>query len=110
VEIPEKGTADTPENARVRFLQRLKELHPLAQRRLAEVQARYKAGFDRSEREKNKELQAGSCVYLRREVHDTGTNPKLYQQVDGPYRVFETDGRTFVLQQEKNKHEIRQIA
>jgi Chromo (CHRromatin Organisation MOdifier) domain len=49
-------------------------------------------------REKNKELQAGSWVHLRREVHDTGTNPKLEQQVDGPYRVVETDGRTFVIQ------------
>jgi hypothetical protein len=98
VETPEKGTADTPENARVRFLQRLKELHPLAQRRLAEAQARYKAGFDRSVREMNKELPAGSWVYIRREVHETGKNPKLDQQVDDPYRVVETDGRTFVLQ------------
>jgi hypothetical protein len=77
VETPENGTADTPENARFRFLQRLKELHPLAQRRLAEAQARYKSGLDRSIREKNKELKAGSWVYLRREVHDPGTNPKL---------------------------------
>jgi hypothetical protein len=29
VETPEKGTADIPENARVRILQLLKELHPL---------------------------------------------------------------------------------
>jgi hypothetical protein len=99
VETPEKGTADTPENARVRFLQRLKELYPKAQRRLAEAQARYKAGLERSIREKNKELQAGSWVYLRREVHDPGTNPKLDQQVDGTFRVVETDGRNFVLRQ-----------
>jgi hypothetical protein len=38
VETPEKGTADTPENARVRFRQRLKELHPLAQRRPSQIQ------------------------------------------------------------------------
>ena len=106
METPKKGTANTPENSRVRFLQRLKELHPLAQRRLAEAQARYKAGFDRSVREKNKELQVGSWVYLRREVHATGTNPKLDQQVDGPYRVVETDGRTFVLQQGEERARV----
>jgi Chromo (CHRromatin Organisation MOdifier) domain len=34
---------------------------------------------------------------VRREVHETGTNPKLDDQVDGPYKVVQTDGRTFVL-------------
>ena len=36
-------------------------------------------------------------MFVRREVHETGTNPKLNEQVDGPYKVLQTDGRTFLL-------------
>ena len=97
VEIPRKREADTPENFRLRFLHRLKELLPLARSRLAESQARYKAGFDKGIREKNKDVSEGSWVFVRREVHETGTNPKLDEQVDGPYKVLQTDGRTFLL-------------
>jgi transposase InsO family protein len=97
VEIPEPGTGDTPETAKLRFLKRLKELHPLAQRRLAEAQLRYKRNYDRTVRLKNKELQIGSWVFVRKEVHDTGVNPKLDEQTDGPYRVLETDGQTLLL-------------
>jgi hypothetical protein len=59
VESSETFSESTPENVRLHFLHRLKELQPLAQRRLAEAQARYKAALDRSVREKNKELQPG---------------------------------------------------
>ena len=70
---------------------------PLAQTRLAEAQAQYKKNFDRSIKEKNKEVLVGSWVYLRRVVHEAGRNPKLDDPVDGPYRVVETDGRVFKL-------------
>ena len=70
---------------------------PLAQTRLSEAQAQYMRNFDRSIKEKNKEVLAGSWVYLRREVHEAGRNPKLDDPVDGPYRVVETDGRVFKL-------------
>jgi hypothetical protein len=60
VECPEPGTADTPETAKVRFLKRLEEIYPAAQRRLADAQARYKENYDRSVREKNKDVQIGS--------------------------------------------------
>jgi hypothetical protein len=36
-------------------------------------------------------------IYLRRKVHEVGRNPKLYDQVDGSYRVIDTDGRVFKL-------------
>jgi hypothetical protein len=36
---------------------------------------------------------SGSYVYLRREVHEAGRNPKLDYQVDGPYQMIETNGR-----------------
>jgi hypothetical protein len=97
VETPEKGTPDTPETAKLRFLHLLAELFPLATRRLAESQARYKRWFDRGVRDKNKEVRAGAWVFLRKELHQVGVNPKLDEQVEGPYLVIATDGRTFLL-------------
>jgi hypothetical protein len=88
---------DTPASAKLRFITRVKELVPLAQTRLAEAQAQYKKNFDRSIKEKNKGVLPGSWVYLRREVHEAGRNPKLDDQVDGPYKVIATDGRVFKL-------------
>jgi hypothetical protein len=62
---------------------------------LAESQAQYKKNFDRSIKEKNKEVLSGSWVYLRREVHEAGRNPKLPDKVDGPYEVIAMDVRVF---------------
>jgi transposase InsO family protein len=98
VEYPDPGIEGTPDTAKLRFLKRIKELRPLALRRLAEAQARYKRNYDRTIREKNNELGVGSWVYVRRETHDTGINPKLDEQVDGPYQVLNNDGHTFLLQ------------
>jgi hypothetical protein len=88
---------DTPASANLRFITRVEELFPLAHTRLAEAQAQYKRNFDRSIKEKNKEVLSGSWVYIRREVHESGRNPKLDDQVDGPYQVIETDGSVFKL-------------
>ena len=62
-----------------------------------ESQARYKAGFDDGVLKKNNDVTEGSWVLGTREVHEAGTNPKLDDQVDGPYKVVQTDGRTFLL-------------
>ena len=48
-------------------------------------------------KEKNNNVRRDSSVYLRREVHEVGRNPKLDDQVDGRYRVVKTDGRDFKL-------------
>jgi hypothetical protein len=93
----EAEAQDTPASVKLRFLTRVKELVPLAQKRLPEAQAQYKRNFDRSLKEKNNDVLSGSWVYLRREVHEAGRNPKLDDQVDGPYQVIETDGRVFKL-------------
>jgi hypothetical protein len=98
MECPEPGTEDTVDSAKVRFLQRLRELTPYAQQQLAASQERYKRNYDRTVRTKNKEIRVGSWVYVRKETHPAGVNPKLDDQVDGPYQVLETDGHTFVLQ------------
>mgnify|MGYP003561719933 FL=1 len=97
VENAPTGIEDAPTSAKLRFLAKIRELIPLAQQRLAESQARYKKNFDRSVKEKNKNVRRDSWVYLRREVHEVGRNPKLDDQVDGPFRVVETDGRVFKL-------------
>jgi hypothetical protein len=93
----EAEVQNTTASAKLRFITRVKELVPLAQTRLAEAQAQYKKNFDRSIKENNKGLLSGSWVYLRREVHEAGRNPKLDDQVDGPYKVIATDGRVFKL-------------
>jgi hypothetical protein len=61
-------------------------------------QARYKNNYDRTIREKNKELDVGSWVFVRREVHVVGVNPKLYDQADGPFRVLGPDVHVEILQ------------
>jgi Chromo (CHRromatin Organisation MOdifier) domain len=48
-------------------------------------------------KENYKDVLPNSWVYLRREVHEVGRNPKLDEQVYGPYRIVETDGRVFKL-------------
>jgi hypothetical protein len=77
----EAEVQDTPASVKLRFITVVKKLVPLAQTRLAEAQAQYKRNFDRSIKEKNKEVLSGSWVYLRREVHEAGRNPKLNDQV-----------------------------
>jgi hypothetical protein len=37
-------------------------------------------------------------VFVRREVHDTGVNPKLDDQADGPLRVLRSDCHVVILQ------------
>ena len=110
VETSSRGDVESPANVRIRFLRRLGELMPLAQRRLAEAQARYKAGFYRSVREKNKEISAGEWVFLRKEVQETGFSLKLASPVEGPYRVVHTDGQTFSLRMETKTYESHRIA
>jgi hypothetical protein len=97
VESAHTGIEDTPTSSKLRFLGRIRELVHLAQQRLAESQARYKRNSDRSVKEKNKDVLPNSWVYHRREVHEVGRNPKLDDQVDGSYRVIETDGLVFKL-------------
>jgi hypothetical protein len=87
----EAEVQDTPASSKLRFITQVKELVPLAQTSLSEAQAQYKRSFDRSIKEKNKEVLSRSWVYFRRKVQEAGRNPKLDDQVDGPYQVIETD-------------------
>jgi hypothetical protein len=97
VETPESGNEDTPETVKLRFLQKLRELVLLARERLAEAQGRYKRNYDRTVRPKNDCIPKDAWVYVRKEVHAAGTNPKLYEQVEGPFQVALNDGNTLLL-------------
>jgi hypothetical protein len=82
---------------KLRFLQQLRELMPLARERLAEAQGRYKRNYDRTVRPKNDRIPKDSWVYVRKEVQVAGTNPKMDDQVDGPFQVALNDGHTMIL-------------
>ena len=96
-EIPEVGNDDSPTTVKLRFLSQLKELLPNARQQLASAQQRYKLGYDRLVRPKNNALTDGSLVYTRKEVHDTGVNPKFDEQTEGPFRVISNDEHTLLL-------------
>jgi hypothetical protein len=58
VEQPIWNAAEVPEEEKRIYVQRLKELVPLAKDRLLEAQQRYKENFDRHTRVANQELCA----------------------------------------------------
>jgi hypothetical protein len=97
VETRESGNEDTPETVKLIFLQQFRELMPLTRERLAEAQGRYKRNYDRTVRPKNDGIPKYSWVYVRKEVHAAGTNPKLDDQVQGPFQVALNDGHTLLL-------------
>jgi hypothetical protein len=82
---------------KLRFLQQLRDLMPLARERLAEAQGRYKRNFDCTVRPKNDGIPKDSWVYVRKEVQAAGTNPKLDDQVEGPFQAALNDGHTLIL-------------
>jgi hypothetical protein len=69
----------------------------MARRRLAVAQDRYKRIYDRLVPPNNSSLLDGSHFYVRREVHEPNVNPKLDQQVDGPYENVFNDEHTRLL-------------
>jgi Chromo (CHRromatin Organisation MOdifier) domain/Integrase core domain/Integrase zinc binding domain len=99
VESPDPDQLESPTTTKLKFLQTIREIYPLARERLAQAQARYKENFYRSVRENNKMLKAGDWIYMRKEVHDTNVNPKLDAPADGPCEVLKMDGHTLVIRQ-----------
>jgi hypothetical protein len=86
-----------PETVKLRFLQQLRDLMPLARERLAEAQGRYKRNYDRTVRPNNDGIPKDSWVYVRKEIHAAGTNPKLDDQVEGQFQVALNDRQTLIL-------------
>jgi hypothetical protein len=97
VEVPESGNGDTPETVKLMFLQQLLEPMLLVRERLAEVQGRYKRNYDRTVRPKNDDIPKDAWVYVSKGVHAAGTNPKLDEQVEGPFNVSLKDFNTLLL-------------
>jgi hypothetical protein len=82
---------------KLRFLQQLRDLMPLARERLAEAQGSYKRNYDRTVRPKNDIFPKDSWVYVCMEVHTAGANPKLDDQVEGLFQVALNDGHKLIL-------------
>ena len=97
MESPIGSAAALPEDEKRRFVERLKELVPLANDRLLESQRRYKENFDSHTRVANQKISPESWVFLRREVADPNGSSKLDELADGPYRVVKSEGHTLVL-------------
>jgi Integrase core domain/Integrase zinc binding domain len=97
MESPIGNAAEFPEGEKRRFVERLKELVPLAKDRLLESQRLYKENFDLHTRVANEKISPESWVFLRREVADPNGSSKLDELTDGPYRVVKSEGHTLVL-------------
>jgi hypothetical protein len=69
----------------------------MAAERLRMAQQRYKRNYDAHVRPKNQGIPEGGWVYVRKEVYDAGVNPKLLDQVDGPFQVADKDDHTMLL-------------
>jgi hypothetical protein len=82
---------DTLDTVKLRFLQQLRDLIHLARDRLAEAQGRYKRNNERTVRPYNDGIPKDAWVYVRKEVHAAGTNPKRDDQVEGPFQVALND-------------------
>jgi hypothetical protein len=67
VEAPESGSEDLPDTVKLRFLQQLRDLMPLARERLAEAQGRCKRNYDRTVLPKNDSISKDAWVYVRKE-------------------------------------------
>jgi hypothetical protein len=93
------------ETEKLQFLNRLGELKALAAQQLRLAQERYKRNYDAHVRPKNLQISPGGWVYVRRELHEAGVNPKLLDQVDGPYEVVSNHDHTLLLQ--KGPHLVR---
>jgi hypothetical protein len=102
VESPEPGSDNSPSTVKLKFLEQLKGLLPIASRRLADAQDRYKRNDDRRVRPKNSSLSEGSRVFVQQETQKPNLNPKLDQQVDGPYEVNYNDEQFLLLRMGEN--------
>jgi Chromo (CHRromatin Organisation MOdifier) domain len=85
------------ETEKLRFLQRLRAMRPLAAQQLRLAQERCKRNYDAHIRPKNKGIPEGDWVYVRKEVYDAGVNPKLLDQVEVPFQVVDNDDHTLLL-------------
>lgn len=97
LEQPLGISSASPEEEKRRFVNRLKELVPLAKERLLDAQRRYKENFDRGARIANPRHCQDSWVFLKREATNPEGSSKLDELADGPFRVIKSEGHTIVI-------------
>jgi Integrase core domain len=97
LEQPLGISSASPEEEKRRFVNRLKELVPLAKERLLDAQRRYKENFDRGARISSHRHCHDSWVFLKREATNPEGSSKLDELADGPFRVIKSEGHTLVI-------------
>jgi len=97
--MPDGMTPDPSQSvaeAKNDFLESLKALLPQVRNSIAKTQARYKRDYDKKVRPRRVSGTSGDWVYLRNHTWKHKLDPK----VTGPYEVLETDGRTYLIDQD----------
>jgi len=97
--MPDGMTPDPSQSvaeAKDAFLESLKALLPQVRDSMAKTQARYKRDNDKKFRPRRVAVTSGDWVHLRNRTRKHKLDPK----VTGPYEVLETDGRTYLIDQD----------
>jgi len=97
--MPDGMTPDPSQSvaeARDAFLESLKALLPQVRDSISKTQSRFKRDYDKKVRPRRVSVTSGDWVYLRNHTRKHMLDPK----VTGPYEVFETDGRTYLIDQD----------
>jgi len=94
--MPDGMTPDPSQSvaeAKDAFLECLEALLPQVRDSIAKTQARYKRDFDKKVLPRRVSVSSGDWMYLRSNTRKHKLDPK----VTGPYEVWETDGRTYLI-------------
>ena len=83
------------EDAKIRFVEHLKEILPTVRKHLAKAQALYKRKFDLRVLERNKAITPGQWVFVRVFAPKQG---KLSFKAEGPFMVVRTAGYMFLVE------------
>ena len=84
------------------FLESLKALLPQVLDSIAKTKTRYKRDYDKKVRPGRASVTSGDWVYLRTHTR----KHKIDHKVTGPYEVLETDGRTYLIDQDGLPHRV----
>ena len=98
----------TAKEARFAWLQRIGQLVSTAKKRLLSATKRTKANYDRGRRARTKAFAAGDYAYVRLDKSNApdGERHKLASVAEGPFRIVSTDGKTAVLQRDRERERI----
>ena len=97
--MPDGMTPDPSQSvaeAKDAFLESVKAFLPQVRDSIAKTQARFKRDYDQKVRPRRGSVTSGGWVFMRNHARKHKLDPK----VTGPYEVLETDGRTYLIDQD----------